>query len=405
MRTISRWTGGAPVRNCAGRDKIVLPILGDLYGAVLENRQFSLRLDENGFFVTYYDHRLPLDPKTYPMVLEHCPVAGPEVDALLEAIEGLPAGDPAKASERHSKIDEIKRELWRIYNNDPAFKAALDECLIGIDGTEGDPKSLDLLDRILDRQAYRVGYWRIASEELNYRRFFDITDLVGVRVEQPDVFDSRHMEILGLVKTGRVTGLRVDHIDGLRDPAAYLRRLRTTTAGGSALYVIVEKILGSDEELPEDWEQFGTTGYDFLNYLNGLFVRPDGVKVLSDAYRRFTGFEEDFARVRYTRKKQVMNDLFAGEVRALGFHLGQLAAQDRYARDLPYDIPAAGAGRGDGVLRHLPHLCTRVPGFASGPALSWSRHWMRPSTHRASAARRRSRFSGACCCSIFRTTS
>ncbi len=321
----------------SGRDRIVLPILGDLYGAVLESGQFSLKLDENGFFIAYYDHRLPLDPKTYPMVLEHCPITGSEVEALLQELEELPAGDPEKVLERHRRKDQIKRELWRVYNDNPAFKSALDECLIEIAGAQGGEKGVDLLDRILDRQSYRVGYWRIASEELNYRRFFDITDLIGVRVEQPDVFDSRHMEILGLVKSGRVTGLRVDHIDGLRNPASYLRRLRTTAAGDSAFYVIVEKILGSDEELPQDWEQFGTTGYDYLNYLNGLFVSPGGVKILGDIYRRFTGFAEDFARVRYTRKKQVMNDLFAGEMRALGFHLGRLAARDRYARDLPYD--------------------------------------------------------------------
>jgi (1->4)-alpha-D-glucan 1-alpha-D-glucosylmutase len=321
----------------SSRDRIVLPILADLYGAVLEGRQFGLKLDENGFYVTYYDHRLPLDPKTYPMVLEHCRVTGPEVDALLKEIEDLPAGDPEKVPERHRKKDQIKRELWRLYNSDSEFKAALDDCLIEMGGTEGDERSVDLLDRILDRQSYRVGYWRIASEELNYRRFFDITDLIGVRVEQPDVFDSRHMEVLGLVKSGRVTGLRVDHIDGLRNPAAYLRRLRTTSAGDSPFYVVVEKILGSEEELPQDWEQFGTTGYDYLNYLNGLFVSPEGVKALGEIYRRFTGFDEDFARVRYTRKKQVMSDLFAGEVRALGIHLGRLAAQDRYARDLPYD--------------------------------------------------------------------
>jgi (1->4)-alpha-D-glucan 1-alpha-D-glucosylmutase len=137
----------------SGRDKIVLPILGDLYGTVLEKRQFTLKLDENGFFVTYYDHRLPLDPKTYPLVLERCRTAGPEVGALLKAIEDLPAGDPAKTPERHGKKQEIKRELWRLYNSDPAFKTALDECLIEIAGTEADPKSVDLLDRILDRQS------------------------------------------------------------------------------------------------------------------------------------------------------------------------------------------------------------------------------------------------------------
>ena len=318
----------------SGPEKIVLPILGDLYGAVLEKRQFSLKLDENGFFVTYFDHRLPLDPKSYPMVLEQCGIEGPEVSTLLKTLDELPAGDPAKAAERHRTIQEIKRDLWRLYNDNAAFKKSLDDCLIDAAGADGNPRSIDLLDRVLDRQSYRVAYWRMASEELNYRRFFDINDLIGVRVEEPDVFDSRHMEVNGLVKTGRVTGLRVDHIDGLRNPGVYLRRLRTTAAGDSGFYVIVEKILGAEEELPQDWEVFGTTGYEYLNYLNGLFVSADGIKVLGDIYRRFTGFEEDFARVRYARKKQIMNESFPGEVRALGFHLGRLAAKDRFARDL-----------------------------------------------------------------------
>jgi (1->4)-alpha-D-glucan 1-alpha-D-glucosylmutase len=323
--------------------KVVLPILAEPYGAVLEGGQISVKLDENGFFARYFDHRLPLDPRSYRRILENCRGAQlPEVVELARELEALPA-DPAESHLRHERKEELKARLWRIYSGNPEFKAALEERLIAINGTPEDPRSFDLLDRILSEQAWRAAWWRMANEELNYRRFFDITDLIGVRVEDPEVFDSRHPEILGLVSGGYVTGFRVDHIDGLRDPLGYLERLKNKALGKdshagdcSGLYVIVEKILGSGEELPGDWDTCGTTGYDFLGHLNCLFVDPEGLRQLDEIYRKFTGLEQDFSHVRYLRKKQVMEELFAGEVRALGFHLGRLASLDRYARDLPF---------------------------------------------------------------------
>jgi (1->4)-alpha-D-glucan 1-alpha-D-glucosylmutase len=326
----------------AGRARIVLPILGDLYGHVLENREFSLKLDENGFFVRYFDHRLPLDPKSYRLVLEQCPrdllapAAARAFDRLLKEIDALPvsATDPAAMAERHRRKEELKRELWELHSSDASLKEALDDCLIAISGAKGEPGSFDLMDRILSEQNYRVAYWRMAFEDLNYRRFFDITDLIGVRVEDPEVFDSRHPELVHIIKTGLVTGLRVDHIDGLWDPFGYLSRLQGRLKDGGA-YAIVEKILASDEELPRDWPTAGTTGYDFLNYLNNLFVDRGGLSKLGELYTKFTGLRAGFTDVRYTRKKQVMEQLFAGEVRALSYHLGRLAAEDRLARDLP----------------------------------------------------------------------
>lgn len=328
----------------SGPGKVVLPILGEPYGATLEAGQISLKLDENGFFARYYEHRMPLDPKTYPLVLARCRGAQQgEVLELARELEALPS-DPAGCQSRHERKEELKARLWRLYNANPELKAALDECLIAINGTREDPRSFDLLDRILSEQAWRVAWWRMANEELNYRRFFDITDLIGVRVEDPEVFDSRHPEILGLVSGGNVTGFRVDHIDGLRDPLGYLARLKSKalgrsnndSGGCSGLYVIVEKILAAGEELPGDWPTCGTTGYDFLGHLNSLFVDPEGLEQLGAIYRDFTGLVEDFSQVRYRRKKQAIEELFAGEVRALGFHLGRLASRDRYARDLPF---------------------------------------------------------------------
>jgi (1->4)-alpha-D-glucan 1-alpha-D-glucosylmutase len=324
-----------------GRERIVLPILGDLYGHVLENREFSLKLDEKGFFVRYFDHRLPLDPKSYRLVLEQCPrdllapAAARAFDRLLEEIDALPvsATDPAAMAERHRRKEELKRDLWELHNSDTGFKEALDDCLIAISGAKGEPGSFDLMDRILSAQNYRVAYWRMAFEDLNYRRFFDITDLIGVRVEDPEVFDSRHPELVHIIRNGLVTGLRVDHIDGLWDPFDYLSRLQGRLKDGGA-YAIVEKILGGGEELPRDWPTEGTTGYDFLNYLNSLFVHPAGLSKLGELYAKLTGAQAGFAEVRYACKKQVMEQLFAGEVRALSFHLGRLAAQDRLARDL-----------------------------------------------------------------------
>ena len=327
-----------------GSNKVVLPILGDLYGAVLQSGQLNLKLDENGFFVKFHEHRLPIDPKTYGTILTSCRAAQrSEAAELIAAIESLPAGklERAEVEERHRRKQDLKARLWSLYNGNAEFKSALDECVMTTNGTPGDGGTFDVLDRLLSQQSYRVAYWRVAGEELNYRRFFDITDLIGVRVEDPDVFDARHPEIVDLVNGRGVTALRVDHIDGLWDPQGYLHRLHEKAGGGGApgcagFYIIVEKILGADEHLPRDWEACGTTGYDFLGYLNGLFIDPEGLKKLDGIYRRFTGVHADFTEIRYARKKQVMEELFAGEVRAVGFHLGRLAAQDRFARDLPF---------------------------------------------------------------------
>jgi (1->4)-alpha-D-glucan 1-alpha-D-glucosylmutase len=336
-------------------EKVILPILGDLYGNVLENQELSLRIDEKGFFINYWDARLPLDPKTYRPILELCSTHlsesaaamnafAPEFKQVMAEIDNLPprtAADPRKVGKRQIQKDIIKSRLWDLYHADLEFKQALDQTLRTVNGTKGDPRSFDLLDRILSEQAYRLAYWKIAYEEINYRRFFDINDLVGLRVELPQVFEARHAQIFNLIRSGQVTGLRIDHIDGLWDPADYLQRVQAAARSSSELaserdlYVVVEKILIEGETLPKEWPVCGTTGYDFLNALNRVFADSGGLKTLTAIYERFTGCSLPFEEICYRSKKQVIRELFAGEVQELGHNLGSLAALDRRARDVP----------------------------------------------------------------------
>jgi (1->4)-alpha-D-glucan 1-alpha-D-glucosylmutase len=185
----------------------------------------------------------------------------------------------------------------------------------------------EAIDQVLSKQHYRLAFWRKAADSINYRRFFDVSDLVGLRADRDDVFHATHAYPLELFDQGRITALRIDHVDGLLDPKGYLDRLPQT-------YVVVEKILGADENVPEDWHTSGTTGYDFLNYLNGAFVDPEGYRQLTEIYAKWTGLTKSRAKIFRERKRQVMAELFTGEVNALMRRLFELAQEDRYARDL-----------------------------------------------------------------------
>ncbi|MCZ2157488.1 MAG: malto-oligosyltrehalose synthase [Bryobacterales bacterium] len=334
-------------------NRILLPILGDLYGSVLTRREIILRYDENGFFARYYDHHLPIGPKSYLMILE------PRREDLLNSmgteeakakfqeacsiLAGMPDRDcelETRKLERKQEITRAKALLWEAYLAEPEYKRRLDDHLWQLSGDPQDTRSFDPLDEILSAQVYRIAYWRIAVEEINYRRFFDINDLVGVRVEVPSVFDISHREIVKLMREGQVAGVRIDHIDGLHDPLGYLRRLQGAVVGDGVetdeqnFYVLAEKILGNDEKLP-DWPIAGTTGYDYLNALNEVFVEPAGLAEIVRQYNRLNRINVPFAEICYEKNKLVMDTLFANEINVIGHYLGQLAAQDRRARDIP----------------------------------------------------------------------
>lgn len=335
-------------------NRVLLPVLGDLYGNVLENCDLALRLDDSGFFVQYFDHRFPLDPKSYePVVVGIAELiaqresASPEqsraVSDLLELVRGLPPywhTDPEERRRRITDSATIKQRLWQLCQSAPEIREAADSVMRSINGSRENPSTLLQLDRILSAQPHRLAYWKIGLEEINYRRFFGLNEFVAVRVEDAAVFADRHRAIFQLVRDGRVTGLRIDHVDGLFDPRAYLAQLQSSAVPENAsspqpLFVVVEKILGGDEHLPDDWPVSGTTGYDFLNAVNALFIDPDGLKGIEEAYTRATHSAVPFSETSYKGNVLVMDSLFAREVHSLGHRLGALAADDRKARDLP----------------------------------------------------------------------
>jgi (1->4)-alpha-D-glucan 1-alpha-D-glucosylmutase len=303
--------------------KVLLPVLGDQYGAVLERGELRLVFEEGRFFLEYFDTRFPVAPAPAAAVLalaverldgvldaedpDHM-----ELESIASALARLPARrrtDPASVAERRRERTVTQRRLGALYEASPQVRAALDEAVHAFNGTPGQPDSFDRLDALLDDQAYRLAFWRVAAEEINYRRFFDVNDLAGVRVEVPRVFDDTHRLVLRLVREGKVTGLRIDHPDGLYDPRAYLRDLQVEAAGLDAerpFYVLVEKILTGREELPSDWAVAGTVGYEFLNRVNGLFVPRANERAMEGVYRAFTGAEQRFRDLAYSRKRLIL---------------------------------------------------------------------------------------------------
>ncbi|HEV2137092.1 MAG TPA: malto-oligosyltrehalose synthase [Terracidiphilus sp.] len=326
-------------------NRVLLPILGDLYGNVLERGELTLGVDETGFFLRYYDHKTPLDPASYEDILEvwlnqlasEHPQQGEVIDELENVrllVRGIPPNSTTDSEQIAPRLNEgrkAKQRIFEVYRDYPEARTAFDATMRRI-GEE--PERLHAL---LEKQAFRLAFWKMAHEEINYRRFFDINDLVCLRVEEEDVFAARHHVIIQLIAEKKVTGLRVDHIDGLYDPETYLEQLQSAAANAASqpVYSVVEKILGRDECLPRTWKTCGTTGYDFLNAVNGIMVEAEGLRSIEATYARFTGSKESFADVSYTRNKQVMRELFAAEVQALGNRLGRLAAQDPKARDVP----------------------------------------------------------------------
>lgn len=336
-------------------NRILLPTLGAPYAEALEGRQLKLSYEEAGFFVHYFDTKLPVAVKPYRQILEHRlerlrQKLGPEtaeyqeLEGILSAIDRLPERSALlaeRAGDRRLARTAIKERLWQLYRSSETMRRFIEQNVWVFNGKSGVPVTFRLLDRLMSHQAYVLSYWQNSNEGINYRRFFTITDLVGMRVEDPLTFDAMHSVILRLAHRGLVSGLRIDHIDGLRDPLGYLRRLQDRVANGDKgaaaanFYVVVEKILAPCEDLPEEWPVAGTTGYDFLNALNGIFVDERQTDALDDIYVRFSGVEAGFEELAYDKKKQVMQSLLAVEMNTLGRRLSLLAQQDRYARELP----------------------------------------------------------------------
>jgi (1->4)-alpha-D-glucan 1-alpha-D-glucosylmutase len=363
------------------RDRVLLPILPDQYGRVLESQQLQLEFADGAFHLRYAGARLPIAPDTYAQVLtdrldvltgrlgsEDAGVQ--ELRSILTSLEHLPGRtetDPARVEERLREKEVVKRRLAVLTKESGDIREHIEETVRRVNGTPGDPASFDALDRLLSAQTYRLADWRVAGDEVNYRRFFDVSHLAAIRMEQPAVFDAAHALVLRLVGEGKVGALRVDHPDGLYAPGEYFRRLqegalvatarrlvpdlgpadaealgalyRARAADNPAslearpLWIAAEKILSPGEPLPDWWPVAGTTGYDFLASVNGLFVDRGTSRQMTSLYSRLTGAGGRLADHTYAAKRLIMQVSMASEINQLGHHLDSMSERNRLSRD------------------------------------------------------------------------
>src|SRR5216117_614574 len=343
------------------RDKVLLPILSDQYGRVLERGELQVRFEEGTFFLFHGERRLPIAPGTYRYVLEialkhlaehkHKDFYA-ELQSILTALEYLPKRtetDLNRIAERIREKEIIKRRLERRCAEAPQVQQAIEKALARINGEPGDPRSFDSLDELLNAQSYRLAFWRVAAEEINYRRFFDVNDLAAIRVELPKVFDATHRLLLELVRTRAVTGLRIDHPDGLYLPREYFEKLQQRCAkalaialpqDGRAIYMVAEKILTGAEPLRKDWLVHGTTGYDFANQVMQLLVDSSAETEITKTFHRFIGHSLHFGHLVYAKKLQVMRLALANDVDVLGNMVDRLSEQNRWYRDFTLEALA-----------------------------------------------------------------
>jgi len=330
--------------------KILLPVLGDQFGRVLEAGEIKIAYEDGAFAAHYHDLRFPVAPKTWPQILgralsvlrgsmaEEASVLL-ELESIMTALEHLPARtetDRQRVRERLRDREIARRRIDAHVKQDARIRGAIQEALTELNGRVGDPRSFDALEVLLSQQGYRLSDWRVAAEEINYRRFFDINELAAVRVEEPAVFDAVHEVLLRLVREGFVTGVRVDHVDGLWDPQAYLARLQRSlraASGGRDLYTVVEKILEPGERLPSGWPVNGTTGYDFLNLVGGVFIESEGMKTLRSLEARLAQERRRFPDVAYAAKKLILGAALSAELTVLARRLDRISEQHRLSRD------------------------------------------------------------------------
>jgi (1->4)-alpha-D-glucan 1-alpha-D-glucosylmutase len=369
------------------RHKLLLPILGNQYGEELEEGRIQLEyapLDPSGqhrFLVRYYDKFLPIDPQTIPLILE--PMlqnsasrlqAAPNRDIsrlknLLEDLRNIPPhfeADHESLRKRRELAPRLLNQLTDLIESSSANRSLIQEAIRLINGQPGRSESFDSLHNLLESQVYRLAHWRVSAEEINYRRFFDINELVGLRMENPKVFAATHRLLRRLLSDGSISGVRIDHCDGLLNPRQYLIRLQMLHAASQCcgpepvpplsengieseiqrifsqhdwigqrapLFTAVEKILEPGEQLPVEWPVDGTSGYDFANLVNGIFIQQQNERAFTNIYRRFIGGLPDFDSLLYSSKKLIMNTALSSEVNVLAHMLDEISSNNRHARD------------------------------------------------------------------------
>ncbi|MDQ3346373.1 MAG: malto-oligosyltrehalose synthase [Acidobacteriota bacterium] len=348
------------------RAKLLLPILGDQYGKVLERGELQLAFTDGSLVLRYFEQLLPVNPRQAPRVYRTAAEAvaaalgadSPPVHeflSIIASLQNLPAyteSEPARIAERQREKEVARTRLARLSTEVADVRQAIEEAVRRFNGTPGQPGSFDELHELLEVQAYRLAYWRTASHEINYRRFFDINTLAGLRVEHPEVFAATHQLLAALIREGKVQGVRIDHPDGLFDPARYFLMLQRLAADAWAIppdsgpdaarpyrpmYVVAEKILSAAEELPRRWAVHGTTGYNYLNELNGLFIDPAQARRARRVYSKLTGHEEPFEDVLYAAKRLIVSTAMSSELNVLANMLDRIGENNRRSRDFTLD--------------------------------------------------------------------
>jgi (1->4)-alpha-D-glucan 1-alpha-D-glucosylmutase len=346
--------------------KVLVPVLHDHYGAVLESGELKLSFQqERGQFDIFYrDHRFPIDPREFPGILQLAvgsQTGKPEdqnsdwleLQSLLTAFSHLPARNELESeriAERNRDKEIHKRRLAELCIRSPEISAAIMKAVDSINGTPADPASFERLHELIKAQTFRLANWRVASDDINYRRFFDTNDLAGICMENEAVFTATHRLIFNFIAEGKVDGLRLDHPDGLYDPAQYFERLKqgmiaaransantrddtNADTNHEAHYVVAEKILSGTERLPTEWPVCGTTGYDFANLVNGLFVDQNAAARFERTYRNFIGDEINFDDLAYRCRKLIIRVALASELNVLANHISRIALSKRRTCD------------------------------------------------------------------------
>ncbi|MCG2711989.1 MAG: malto-oligosyltrehalose synthase [Candidatus Omnitrophica bacterium] len=321
------------------RCRLLAPFLGKFYAEALESRELQLSYEEKGLGVKYYSHWFALYIPTYARIFSH------NLDALKEKLGGghadmlrldelllhLKESDAEDKDDPYEKLGKAKEGLWQLYCRNSEIKNLVDENIHIFNGKNHDAQSFNLLDDLLSNQMFRLSFWKVAAEEINYRRFFNINELICLRIEDEKVFEYMHKYILKLVDEGKISGLRIDHIDGLYDPMQYLRRLRSKAPKA---YIIVEKILIEKEKLFNLWPVQGTTGYDFLNYTNGIFCLRKNQRKFNRIYAKFSGLKISYDELLCQKKRLIIGKHMAGDIDNLALFIKKASSKSRYGTDI-----------------------------------------------------------------------
>lgn len=322
------------------RGRVLAPFLGSFFGEALENGEIKLVYDENGLRVAYYNMIFPLKIESYSNLFTH-QLEGlknrlgsdhPDFTKLLGIVYVLKNLPPREENQaRYDQITFAKRMLWELYSTNEQIKRFVDTNISIFNGDPQNPLSFNLLDKLLSEQHFRLSFWKVATEEINYRRFFNINELISLKIEDDAVFHHTHALIFTLLKERKISGLRIDHIDGLYNPTRYLRELRKKVG---QTYIVAEKILELGEQVPRVWPIQGTTGYDYLNYVNGIFCKNGNKRKISRIYSRFSHVKVSFEQLLYEKKKLILEKHMAGDVDNLANLLKKASSRDRHGGDI-----------------------------------------------------------------------